>query len=59
MNPLNQQLQAIQNSRQYLKKQLEQTKDPHIQEKLKHYIYGLNKDEERILQVLNKGDNKK
>ena len=40
-------------------RQLEQTKDPHIQEKLKHYIYGLNKDEERILQVLNKGDNKK
>lgn len=52
MNALNQELRAIQTSRQYLKQQLKKETNEHIQEKIKHYIDGLNKDEERLLKVL-------
>ena len=52
MNALNQELRAIQTSRQYLKQQLKKETNKHIQEKIQHYIDGLNKDEERLLKVL-------
>lgn len=53
MNQLNQELMAIRNSKAYLKKQLEKETNPHIQEKIRHYIDGYNKEEQRILQQLN------
>lgn len=53
MNELNQELKAVQNSKRILTKELNNTTDPHIQEKLQHYINGYNKEETRILQQLN------
>lgn len=53
MNQLNQELMAIRNSKAYLKKQLEKETNPHIQEKIRHYINGYNKEEQRVLHELN------
>ena len=53
INLLNQQLKSIQNSITYCKKEYEKEKDPHIQEKISHYIEGLKKEEQRILDQLN------
>ena len=53
MNQLNQELKAVQNSKAILKKQLKTETDPHIQEKIRHYIEGYNKEEQRILNQLN------
>ena len=53
MNQLNQELMAIKHSKAYLKKQLETETDPHIQEKIRHYIDGDNQEEKRILVQLN------
>ena len=53
MNQLNQELMAIRNSKAYLKKQLEKETNPHIREKLQHYIDGYSKEEQRVLQELN------
>ena len=53
MNQLNQELKAVQNSKAILKKQLQNETNPHIREKLQHYINGYNKEETRILQQLN------
>lgn len=53
MNQLNQELKAVQNSKRILTKELNNTTDPHIREKLQHYINGYNKEETRILQQLN------
>ena len=53
MNQLNQELMAIRNSKAYLKKQLEKETNPHIQEKIRHYIDGYNHEEQRVLQELN------
>ena len=53
MNQLETTLHAIQTTKNELKKQLANTTDPHIQEKLQHYINGYNKEETRILQQLN------
>ena len=52
INQLNQELMAIRNSKAYLKKQLEKETNPHIQEKIKHYLYGLDKEEKRLLKEL-------
>ena len=49
MNQLNQELKAVQNSKAILKKQLKTETDPHIQEKIRHYIEGYNQEEQRIL----------
>lgn len=53
MNLLNQQLKAIQSSKAYVKKELEKETNPHIQEKLKHYLKGLEKEEQQTLDQLN------
>ena len=53
MNQLNQELKAVQNSKAILKKQLKTETDPHIQEKIRHYIDGYNQEEKRILDQLN------
>ena len=53
MNQLNQELKAVQNSKRILTKELNNTTDPHIREKLQHYINGYSKEETRILQQLN------
>ena len=53
MNLLNQQLQAIKNSKTYCQKQLKNEKDPHIQQKIQHYIDGLNQEEQEILSQMN------
>lgn len=53
INLLNQQLQAIRNSKTYCKKQLDNEKDEHIRQKIQHYIDGLNKEEEEILAQMN------
>ncbi len=53
MNLLNQELKAIQNSITYCKKEYEKEKDPHIREKIMHYLEGLKKEETRILDELN------
>ena len=53
MNQLNQELKAVQNSKRILTKELNNTTDPHIREKLQHHINGYNKEETRILQQLN------
>ena len=53
MNQLNQELKAEQNRKAILKKQLETETDPHIQEKIRHYIDGYNQEEQRILDQLN------
>lgn len=53
MNLLNQQLQAIKNSKTYCQKQLANEKDEHIRQKIQHYIDGLNKEEQEILAQMN------
>ncbi len=53
MNLLNEQLKSIQNSKAYCKKQLEKTTDPHIKEKIQHYIEGLYQEEKQTLDQLN------
>lgn len=52
INLLNQQLQAIKNSKSYAKKKLEDEKDPEIQEKIRKYIKELTINEEEILKEL-------
>lgn len=49
MNLDNQKLRAIQTTKAELKKQLEQTHDEHIQQKLEHQIHCLTMEENRIL----------
>lgn len=53
INLLNQQLQAIRNSKAYCRKQLESESDEHIRQKIQHYLDGLNKEEEEILAQMN------
>jgi len=53
MNLLNQELKAVQNSKRILVKELNNTTDPHTQEKIRHYIEGYNQEEQRILNQLN------
>lgn len=53
INQLNQELKAVQTSKRMLTKELNNTTDPHIREKLQHYINGYSKEEKRILQELN------
>jgi hypothetical protein len=45
-------LHAIKHSKQYCKQQLEKETDPHIKEKIQHYITGLEKEEKLILKQL-------
>lgn len=49
MNLDNQKLRAIQTTKAELKKQLEQTHDEHIRQKLEHQIHCLTMEENRIL----------
>ena len=53
MNLDNQTLKAIQTTKATLKKQLQQTENPHIKEKLEHQIHGLTMEEQETLQKLN------
>lgn len=51
-NQLETTLHAIQTSKAYLKKELEKETDPHIKEKIQHYIIGLEKEEKLLLKQL-------
>ena len=51
MNLENQTLKAIQTSKAYLKKQLTEETNPHIKQKIEHYLEELEKEE---LEILNK-----
>ena len=53
MNLLNQTLKAIQTSKVHLKKELENTTDEHIKQKIQHYLDGLDKEEKETLDQLN------
>ena len=53
INLLNQTLKAIQTSKAYLQKELENTTDEHIKQKIEHYIKGLEKEEQETLDQLN------
>ena len=53
MNLENQTLRAIQTTKAELKKQLEQTHDEHIRQKLEHQIHCLSMEETEILHKLN------
>ena len=53
MNLDNQTLHAIQTTKTTLKKQLANTTDPHIKQKIEHQIHCLNKEETETLQKLN------
>ena len=53
MNQLNQELKAVQNSKRILAKELNNTTDPHIRQKIEHQIHCLNKEETETLQKLN------
>ena len=52
MNQLNMTLHAIKHSKQYCKKELENTTDPHIRQKIQHYLDGLNKEEKQLLKQI-------
>ena len=53
MNLLNQKLKAIQTSKAHLKKELKNTTDKHIKQKIQHYLDGLDKEEKETLAQLN------
>ena len=52
-NQLETTLHAIQTTKTQLKKQLANTTDPHIKQKIEHYINGYSQEEKRILDQLN------
>lgn len=49
MNQDNQTLQVLQRDIAYCKKQLELETDPHIRQKIQHYLDALHKEEELLL----------
>ena len=53
MNQLETTLHAIQTTKNQLKKQLANTTDPHIRQKLKHQIHCINQEEKETLDQLN------
>ena len=53
MNQLETTLHAIQTTKTTLKKQLANTTDEHIKQKIEHQIHCLNKEETETLQKLN------
>ena len=53
MNQLETILHSIQTTKTQLKKQLANTTDPHIRQKIEHQIHCLNKEETETLQKLN------
>ena len=53
MNLLNQKLKAIQTSKAHLRKELKNTTDEHIKQKIQHYLDGLDKEEKETLDQLN------
>jgi hypothetical protein len=53
MNLDNQTLRCIQTTKAELKKQLEQTDDPHIKQKIEHQIHCLSMEETETLNKLN------
>lgn len=56
INRLEEELKAIQNSIQYCKKEYKNETDEHIKEKILHYKFGLEKEEERILEELRRNE---
>ena len=52
VNKLEEELQCVQRSKVFCKEELEKEDNPHIQEKIKHYLYGLDKEEKRLLKEL-------
>ena len=53
MNQLETTLHAIQTTKTTLTKQLANTTDPHIKQKIEHQIHCLNKEEKETLDQLN------
>ena len=53
MNQLETILHSIQTTKTQLKKQLANTTDPHIKQKIEHQIHCINQEETEILQKLN------
>lgn len=53
INQLNETLRAIRTTKATLHKELKQTEDPHIKQKIEHQIHCLNKEETETLQKLN------
>ena len=49
MNLENQTLKAIQTSKAYCQKQLKKETNPHIKQKIQHYLDGLTREEQKIL----------
>lgn len=56
INKIEEELWAIQNSITYCKKEYEKEENPHIKEKIEHYINGLKKEEERVLKELRRNE---
>lgn len=52
-NQLETTLHAIQTTKTQLKKQLANTTDPHIKQKIEHQIHCINQEETETLQKLN------
>ena len=44
MNKIEEEIKAINHSITYCKQQQQKTKNPHIQQKIQHYINGLEKE---------------
>ena len=53
MNLLNQQLKAIQTSKAYLQKELNNTTDEHQKQKIEHQLHCLSQEEQKTLDQLN------
>ena len=53
MNQLETTLHAIQTTKTQLKKQLANTTDPHIRQKIEHQIHCINQEETETLNQLN------
>lgn len=51
-NLLNETLRAIQTTKATLQKQLNQTENPHIQQKLEHQIHCLQQEETNLLKQI-------
>ena len=51
-NGLEEELKCVQRSKAFCRNELKNEDNPHIREKIEHYIDGLSKEEERLLKEL-------
>ena len=51
-NKLEEELKCVQRSKAFCKNELKHTDNPHIREKIQHYIDGLNSEEKRLIKEL-------